>query len=151
MEDEGKVLVEGKAIVNSLSNSYNCNLEKAKNLEVVVGQFCGLKGVFKKVQLVAPGAYLGSKWGSTLRYPIGEHMIDNFVHGTMLHLFAFKEKMVKDAESLKQTLLQDNSLFGSQEVLEDQYFRKEIYYLSRKMQKFPKLNDDLFERPSSTV
>lgn len=75
-EVEGKVLVEGKTILNSLCEKYNSNLEGAKKLEVLVGQFCGLKGIFKGVALIAPGAYQGYKWGKTLKYPIREKMID---------------------------------------------------------------------------
>lgn len=40
LEDEGKVLVEGKTILNSITKLNNCKFEEAK-LKVIVGQFCG--------------------------------------------------------------------------------------------------------------
>lgn len=40
-EDAAKVLVEGKTILNSLSQYHNLNLQETKNIKVVVGQFCG--------------------------------------------------------------------------------------------------------------
>lgn len=46
-------------------------------------------------------------------------MIDGFVDQTMPTFIAFKDKIVKDANNLKQTLMEDDSLFGSQEVKED--------------------------------
>lgn len=43
LKDEGKVLVEGKTIFNNWCKINNCGLEGAKKMEVIVGQFCGLK------------------------------------------------------------------------------------------------------------
>lgn len=40
-EDEAKVLVEGKTILNCLSKHHNLDFYKAKKLKVIVGQFCG--------------------------------------------------------------------------------------------------------------
>lgn len=78
-------------------------------------------------------------------------MIDGFVDQTMPTFIAFKDKIVKDANNLKQTLMEDDSLFGSQEVKEDQSFIKKTYYISRKIQKFPKLNDDLFKKSPTSL
>lgn len=66
----------------------------------------------------------------------------------MLNLFKFKDRIVDDAKSLKEILIQDDSLFGSQEVKNEQGFLKEIYYISCKIQKFPKTKDDLFKSPT---
>ncbi|CEG73464.1 hypothetical protein RMATCC62417_08843 [Rhizopus microsporus] len=143
-EDAAKVLVEGKTILNSLSQYHNLNLQETKNIKVVVGQFCGLKGEFKQIRLVAPGAYMVDKWGGTIKYPINERMVDAFVD-KLEQLFVFKDDILKKAESLKGRLLEDDSPFGSQSTTEDQSFLKKTYYLSRKTKNFPKLNDDLFK------
>lgn len=115
LEDAGKVLVEGKTILNNLSKMYNCNLDEAKELEVIVGQFYGVKGIFRSIELIAPGAYRGGTWGKTLRYPISEWMISAFATGTLSQLFAFKDKVVKDAFTLNQALMEDDSSFGWKE------------------------------------
>lgn len=40
-EDHGKVLVEGKTILNKLINIHNSSFEEAKKMKVIVAQFCG--------------------------------------------------------------------------------------------------------------
>ncbi|KAI9487113.1 MAG: hypothetical protein EXX96DRAFT_627818 [Benjaminiella poitrasii] len=123
-EDEAKTIVEGKTILISLCQYYNANINKAKNIKVVIGQFCGLKGVFKQVRLVAPGAYVVEKWGNTIKYPVNEKMVESFAE-KLEQLFVFKSNISNAAKSLKDQLLEDDSQFG-------------------KIKAFPKLNDDLF-------
>ncbi|KAG1168480.1 hypothetical protein G6F70_009095 [Rhizopus microsporus] len=83
----------------------------------------GLKGEFKQIRLVAPGAYMVDKWGGTIKYPINERMVDTFVD-KLEQLFVFKDDILKKAENLKGRLLEDDSLFGSQSTTEDQSFLK---------------------------
>ncbi|KAI8979883.1 hypothetical protein BDB01DRAFT_797874 [Pilobolus umbonatus] len=143
-EDEGKVLVEGKTILNSLSKYHNLDIDTAKELKVIVGQFCGLKGVFKQIRFAAPSAYMVDRWGKTIKYPVHEGMIDTFLV-QLQQLIGFKDEIIKQAQDLKGRLLEDNSSFGSPLAVEDQSFAKETYYLSRKARIFPKLNDDIFK------
>ncbi|CEG84776.1 hypothetical protein RMATCC62417_18533 [Rhizopus microsporus] len=146
-EDAAKVLVEGKTILNCLSQCHNLDLQETKKMKVIVGQFCGLKGAFKQIRLVAPGAYMVDKWGGTIKYPINEKMVDTFVD-KLEQLFMFKDEILKEAKNLKDKLLEDDSSFGSQSTTEDQTFLKKTYYLSRKTKNFPKLIDDLFKASS---
>ncbi|KAI7905916.1 uncharacterized protein BX663DRAFT_429035 [Cokeromyces recurvatus] len=150
-EDESKVLVKGKTILNCLSRYHNLDIYRAKKLKVIVGQFCGnfilykLKGVFKQIRFGAPSAYMVDKWGKTIKYPINEGMIDTFVD-QLQQLFAFKDEVIKQAENLKGRLLEDDSSFGPPLTVEDQSFAKETYYLGRKTKIFPKLKEDIFKQ-----
>lgn len=40
-EDEAKVLVEGKTVLNCLSKYHDLDIYEAKKLKVIVGRFCG--------------------------------------------------------------------------------------------------------------
>ncbi|KAG1049013.1 hypothetical protein G6F43_008637 [Rhizopus delemar] len=143
-EDEAKVLVEGKTVLNCLSKYHDLDIYEAKKLKVIVGRFCGLKDVFRQVRFDEPGAYMANKWGKTIKYPINERMLDTFVD-QLQQLFIFKDEIIKQAKHLKGRLLEDDSLFGSPSTVEDQSFIKETYYLSRKIKIFPKLNEDIFK------
>ncbi|EIE90535.1 hypothetical protein RO3G_15246 [Rhizopus delemar RA 99-880] len=143
-EDEAKVLVEGKTVLNCLSKYHDLDIYEAKKLKVIVGRFCGLKDVFKQVRFGEPGAYMANKRGKTIKYPINERMLDTFVD-QLQQLFIFKDEIIKQAKHLKGRLLEDDSLFGSPSTVEDQSFIKETYYLSRKIKIFPKLNEDIFK------
>ncbi|KAL0146238.1 hypothetical protein V8B55DRAFT_1559980 [Mucor lusitanicus] len=144
-KDGAKVLNEGKAILNSLIEEYNFDFEEAKNKKVIVGQICGLKAVFSELRLAAPGCYMPSQFGRTIKYPYNGQRAKGFSSGGLEQLFCYKNAIVKEANMLKNTLVKDSSEFGSQSTIADKYFLKQCYIIPDKAVKWPKVNDDFYK------
>ncbi|KAI8882905.1 hypothetical protein K501DRAFT_294919 [Backusella circina FSU 941] len=150
-KNSAKVLNEGKAILNKLIAECNFDFEEAKEKKVIVAQICdnetrlGLKAVFSELRLAAPGCYMPSQFGRTLKYPYNSQRVKGFSSDGLEQLFCYKNAIVKEADMLKNMLVKDSSEFGSQSTIVDKYFLKECYIISDKAVKWPKVNDDFYK------
>lgn len=98
VEDEVKVLIEGKSIANKLVNIYNMDFEESKKIKVLTGQIIGLRGMLKELTIVAPGAYVAQSFGKTIKYPTSDDKLKLFVEQGLQLIFVFKDHVVREAE-----------------------------------------------------
>lgn len=109
--------------------------------------FIGLKAVFHELQLTAPGCYMASTFGRTVKIPVDDRRSHIFMTDGLEQLFAYKDFVVGEAEKLNNALLDDRGDFGSQSTVEEQNFLKNPYIISEKANIFPQLPDDIYNSP----
>ncbi|CEP19348.1 hypothetical protein [Parasitella parasitica] len=146
VEDEVKVLIEGKSIANKLVNIYNMDFEESKKIKVLTGQIVGLRGMLKELTIVAPGAYVAQSFGKTIKYPISDDKLKLFVEQGLQLIFVFKDHVVREAERLKSRLTEEDNGFGSQSTDEDQGFLKNVWRVKKDAKKFPPVHEDIFQK-----
>ncbi|KAI8387547.1 hypothetical protein BD560DRAFT_119291 [Blakeslea trispora] len=144
-KDGAKVLNEGKSILNRLIEEYNLDFEEAKEKKIFVAQICGLKAVFSQLRLAAPGCYMPSHFGRTLKYPYNGQRAKGFCREGLEQLFCYKNEVVKEANMLKNALVKDSSEFGSQSTIVDKHFLKQCYTIPATATKWPKVHDDFYK------
>ncbi|KAL0074507.1 hypothetical protein F4703DRAFT_1798956 [Phycomyces blakesleeanus] len=143
--DACKVLLEAKSILNSIIKRSSLSLKVAKKRIIINGQVCGLKAIFTELRLAAPGCYVTSHFGRTIKVPLTDDKAIKFTEDNLEQLLCYKELVVKEAEEMRAILLQDTSNFGSQSSIEEHGFIKETYVISSKSKIFPKLHEDFYK------
>ncbi|OAD72044.1 hypothetical protein PHYBLDRAFT_68687 [Phycomyces blakesleeanus NRRL 1555(-)] len=118
--------------------------KQGKEQRLVKTDAC-LKAIFTELRLAAPGCYVTSHFGRTIKVPLTDDKAIKFTEDNLEQLLCYKELVVKEAEEMRAILLQDTSNFGSQSSIEEHGFIKETYVISPKSKIFPKLHEDFYK------
>ncbi|KAI8147212.1 hypothetical protein BJV82DRAFT_379782 [Fennellomyces sp. T-0311] len=127
--DNVKLVAEGKCIIDHIVRTANLKHKKARRLQVVNVQGCGLKMLLTGIKLDASGqGYVAGTIGKTIRFPHTVSKIRNFLENGLPMLYYLRETAETNARILQDALNKDDSLLGSQSPQIPRSFLKQTWF-----------------------